>query len=185
MPELILVAVALAMDAFAVSVCKGLAIRKLKAGHAILIGLWFGVFQAVMPLIGSFLGSRFLKQIEAVDHWVAFGILAVIGVNMLREAIAGRKKQEEYSADLSFGTMFLLAVATSIDALAVGITFSLLEVPLLPAAVFIGAVTFGICIAGTGIGHVFGLRYRFGAQIAGGVILIAIGLKILIEHLAG
>ncbi len=178
-PELLLIAVGLSMDAFAVSICKGLSLKKLGAGHAALVGLYFGGFQALMPLIGWALGYRFEHIIESVDHWIAFALLTIIGLSMIREA----NKAEELNDDLGFKTMVLLAVATSIDALAVGVTFAFLQVRILPAASLIGVTTFLISAVGVYIGHVFGLRYRAKAEIAGGVILIGIGLKILLEHL--
>ncbi len=178
-PELLLIAVGLSMDAFAVSICKGLSIKKLGARHAALVGLYFGGFQALMPLIGWALGYRFEHIIESVDHWIAFALLTIIGLSMIREA----NKAEELNDDLGFKTMVLLAVATSIDALAVGVTFAFLQVHILPAASLIGVTTFLISAVGVYIGHVFGLRYRAKAEIAGGVILIGIGMKILLEHL--
>ena len=177
--ELLLIAVGLSMDAFAVSVCKGLSLQRLKPRHAALVGLYFGGFQALMPLLGWALGYRFEHVIQSVDHWIAFGLLTVIGVSMIREA----KQQEELNDDLGFKTMLLLAVATSIDALAVGVTFAFLQVRILPAASLIGATTFLLSALGVYIGHLFGLRYKAKAEIAGGVILIGIGLKILLEHL--
>ncbi len=178
-PELLLIAVGLSMDAFAVSICKGLSLKKLGAKHAALVGLYFGGFQALMPMIGWLLGYRFEHVIESVDHWVAFALLTIIGLSMIREA----NKAEELNDDLGFKTMVLLAVATSIDALAVGVTFAFLQVRILPAASLIGVTTFLISAVGVYIGHIFGLKYRAKAEIAGGVILIGIGLKILLEHL--
>ena len=179
--ELFLVAVGLSMDAFAVAVCKGLATGKVRLRHMLIPGLWFGVFQALMPLIGYFLGARFEKYIVSVDHWTAFVLLAAIGANMLREA---RKDEgSEADASLAVKVMLPLALATSIDALAVGVTFGFLQVRILPAVCFIGAVTFLLSMAGVKIGSLFGERWRKGAQIAGGVILILLGLKILLEHL--
>ena len=177
--ELFLVAVGLSMDAFAVSICKGLSLQKLRPRHAALVGLYFGGFQALMPMIGWALGYRFEGFIKSVDHWIAFVLLVIIGVGMIREA----KQAEELNDDLGFKTMLLLAVATSIDALAVGVTFAFLEVRILPAAGLIGVTTFLLSALGVYIGHVFGLRYKAKAEIAGGVILIGIGLKILLEHL--
>ncbi|MBQ6926754.1 MAG: manganese efflux pump [Oscillospiraceae bacterium] len=177
--ELLLIAVGLSMDAFAVSICKGLSLKKLEARHAALVGLYFGGFQALMPVIGWALGYRFKGLIESVDHWIAFGLLTVIGLSMIREA--GQK--EELSDDLSFKAMLPLAVATSIDALAVGVTFAFLQVRILPAASLIGVTTFLLSALGVYIGHLFGLRYKAKAEIAGGVILILIGVKILLEHL--
>ena len=177
--ELFLIAVGLSMDAFAVSVCKGLSLRGLKPRHAALVGLYFGGFQALMPVIGWLLGYRFERFITRYDHWIAFVLLAVIGVGMIREA----KNAEELNDDLGFRTMLLLAVATSIDALAVGITFAFLSVRIVPAACLIGVTTFLLSAVGVYIGHIFGLKYKAKAELAGGIILIGIGLKILLEHL--
>ena len=179
--ELFLVAVGLSMDAFAVAVCKGLATGKVRLRHMLIPGVWFGAFQALMPLIGYFLGSRFEKYIVSVDHWIAFVLLAGIGVNMLREALKNEESGED--ASLAVKVMLPLALATSIDALAVGVTFGFLQVRIVPAVCFIGAVTFLLSAAGVKIGSLFGERWRKGAQIAGGVILILLGLKILLEHL--
>lgn len=178
--ELFLIAVGLSMDAFAVSICKGLSMPKMKWKNAALAGIYFGGFQALMPLAGYFLGSQFKDAIVNVDHWIAFVLLLVIGVNMIREA-----KQEDEDLDDSFDvkTMLLLAVATSIDALAVGVTFAFLRVHILPAVLFIGCVTFCFSAAGIKIGNVFGARFRSKAEVAGGIILILIGTKILLEHL--
>lgn len=178
--EILLIGIGLSMDAFAVSVCKGLAMRKISIMKAIIVGVWFGGFQALMPLLGYFLGSRFSSHVEAVGHWIAFGLLALIGANMIREAFSG---EEEESASLAFLEMFLLAVATSIDALAVGVSFAFLQVKILPAVCLIGATTFILSLAGTKIGNLFGLRYKKKAEIAGGLILIGIGLRILLQHL--
>ena len=181
--ELFLLAVGLSMDAFAVSVCKGLSTQKLRWTHYLSIGLWFGGFQALMPTIGYLLGSTFESYITAVDHWVAFVLLVVIGGNMIREGLS-KETPEESNSSFSFKTMLVLAVATSIDALAVGITFALLPDVNLPAAVsFIGATTFLLSAVGLKVGNVFGLKYKSKAEITGGVILILLGLKILLEHL--
>ena len=179
--ELFILAVGLSMDAFAVAVCKGLAIGRIQGKHVVIEGLWFGGFQALMPLIGYLLGSSFAEYIAAVDHWIAMILLCLIGGNMIREALGG----EDEGADDDFGprAMVLLAVATSIDALAVGITFAFLEVSILPAAGLIGVTTFVISAAGTYIGAFFGSRFKKWAELAGGIILILIGLKILLEHL--
>ena len=182
--ELFLLAVGLSMDAFAVSVCKGLAMQKVTFRSAAICGVWFGGFQALMPFIGYLLGAGFEKYINAVASWIAFVLLTLIGVNMLREAF-GKDEAESVDASFGFKTMLMLAVATSIDALAVGVTFAFLQVAIVPAVSFIGATTFVISAIGVKIGNVFGLRWRKPAEIAGGVILIAIGLKILIEHLLG
>ena len=179
--ELIILAVGLSMDAFAVSVCKGLALGETRRKHLLIVGAWFGGFQALMPLIGYLLGSRFEQYIRAFDHWVAFVLLAAIGGNMLREALS--KEEEEADASLGFRTMLLLAVATSIDALAVGITFAFLQVRILPAVLLIGATTFLLSALGVKAGSLFGKKYQKKAEIAGGIILILLGIKILLEHL--
>lgn len=179
--ELFLIAVGLSMDAFAVSVCKGLAMPKCTFKKAAIVGLWFGGFQALMPAIGYILGAQFQEAIASIDHWIAFVLLALIGGNMIHEALDN--DEEEADASLDVKTMFLLAVATSIDALAIGITFAFLKVNIIPAVCFIGSVTFIISFAGVKIGNVFGVRYKNKAEIVGGVILILLGLKILLEHL--
>lgn len=179
--ELFLIAVGLSMDAFAVSVCKGLAMPKCTFKKAAIVGLWFGGFQALMPAIGYVLGAQFQETIASIDHWIAFVLLALIGGNMIHEALDNN--EEEADASLDVKTMFLLAVATSIDALAIGITFAFLKVNIIPAVCFIGIVTFIISFAGVKIGNVFGARYKNKAEIVGGVILILLGLKILLEHL--
>lgn len=179
--ELFLIAVGLSMDAFAVSVCKGLAMPKCTFKKAAIVGLWFGGFQALMPAIGYVLGAQFQEAIASIDHWIAFVLLALIGGNMIHEALDN--DEEEADASLDVKTMFLLAVATSIDALAIGITFVFLKVSIIPAVCFIGIVTFIISFAGVKIGNVFGARYKNKAEIVGGVILILLGLKILLEHL--
>lgn len=169
------------MDAFAVSVCKGLAMPKCTFKKAAIVGLWFGGFQALMPAIGYVLGAQFQEAIASIDHWIAFVLLVLIGGNMIHEALDN--DEEEADASLNVKTMFLLAVATSIDALAIGITFAFLKVNIIPAVCFIGIVTFIISFAGVKIGNVFGARYKNKAEIVGGVILIFLGLKILLEHL--
>lgn len=179
--ELFLIAVGLSMDAFAVTVCKGLAMPKCTFKKAAIVGLWFGGFQALMPAIGYILGAQFQEAIASIDHWIAFVLLALIGGNMIHEALDN--DEEEADASLDVKTMFLLAVATSIDALAIGITFAFLKVNIIPAVCFIGIVTFIISFAGVKIGNVFGVRYKNKAEIVGGVILILLGLKILLEHL--
>ena len=179
--ELFLIAVGLSMDAFAVSVCKGLAMPKCTFKKAAIVGLWCGGFQALMPAIGYILGAQFQEAIASIDHWIAFVLLALIGGNMIHEALDN--DEEEADASLDVKTMFLLAVATSIDALAIGITFAFLKVNIIPAVCFIGIVTFIISFAGVKIGNVFGARYKNKAEIVGGVILILLGLKILLEHL--
>ena len=180
--ELFLIAVGLSMDAFAVSVCKGLSERSLKAKHYFIIGAWFGGFQALMPLIGYLLGSAFEQYITSFDHWVAFVLLGLIGGNMIREAFS--KDEEDQDASFGFKTMLLLAIATSIDALAVGITFALLpDVNIFAAIGLIGVTTFILSAFGLKVGNVFGTKYKSKAEFAGGVILILIGTKILLEHL--
>ena len=178
--ELFLIAVGLSMDAFAVSICKGLSVRKVQLRHLLLAGLYFGGFQFLMPVLGWLLGVRFEHLIQSVDHWIAFGLLTVIGLSMIRESRSGA---EELNDDFGFRTMLLLAVATSIDALAVGVTFAFLQVSILPAAGLIGVTTFLLSAFGIRIGSVFGARFKSGAELAGGVILILIGVKILLEHL--
>ena len=179
--ELFILAVGLSMDAFAVSVCKGLAMKKVTLRKACLVGAWFGGFQALMPALGCFLGTSFAAYITAFDHWVAFVLLALIGANMIREALS--KDEEKADDDLSFKAMLVLAVATSIDALAVGITFAFLEVNLLWAVLFIGMITFALSAVGVKVGNVFGEKYKSRAELAGGVILVLLGVKILLEHL--
>ena len=179
--QLFILAVGLSMDAFAVSICKGLSIRKLKLCQALVVGAWFGAFQALMPAVGWLLGSAFTDLIESVDHWIAFVLLSLIGGNMIREALS--HEEEETDSSLSPATMLLLAVATSIDALAVGVTFAFLGVDILSAVTLIGVCTFLLSAAGVKIGNVFGARYKSGAELAGGVVLVLIGVKILLEHL--
>lgn len=179
--ELILVAVGLSMDAFAVSICKGLAMKKISVKNACIVGLWFGGFQALMPVIGYILGSQFERYITNIDHWIAFVFLSLIGITMIKEALSKEKSPENASLDIK--TMFILAIATSIDALAVGITFAFLSVRIVPAVSFIGIITFTLSAIGVKIGNVFGSRYKSKAEIAGGIILIGMGIKILLEHL--
>lgn len=179
--ELFIIAVGLSMDAFAVAICKGLAMKRSDLRSMAVVGLWFGGFQALMPVVGYLVGAQFREAITAVDHWIAFGLLAVIGGNMIREALSGGDEDED--ASLSPKTMVLLALATSIDALAVGVGFAFLDVNITAAAGFIGAVTFTLSAAGVKVGSVFGAKYKSRAEMAGGVILILMGLKILLEHL--
>ena len=181
--ELLLLAVGLSMDAFAVSVCKGLAMRRIRPRSAAIVGLWFGGFQAGMPLLGWLLGSRFAGSIEKVDHWVAFALLVLIGANMIRESLSKGDDENSAAASLSFKAMLPAAVATSIDALAVGVTFAFLQVNPLSAAGFIGATTFLLSGVGVYVGSAFGTRYKSRAELTGGVILVLLGLKILLEHL--
>ena len=179
--ELFILAVGLSMDAFAVAVCKGLAMGKVRFRQMVIPGLWFGVFQALMPLIGWFLGSRFEKYIVSVDHWIAFVLLAGIGGNMIREAL--KDEDSDQDASLYVKAMLPMAVATSIDALAVGVTFAFLEVRILPAVSFIGVITFLLSALGVKIGSIFGTKYKSKAELLGGIILILLGIKILLEHL--
>ncbi len=182
---LLLLALGLSMDAFAVSVCKGLAMKKATVKAGVLCGAWFGGFQAVMPLLGFFLGKLFAGAIEAFDHWVAFGLLALIGINMLRDVFSKECDCcEEQDADLSAKTMFIMAVATSIDAMAVGISLAMTgNVNIYLAVLLIGVITFALSALGVKIGNIFGSRFEKKAQFAGGVILILLGVKILLEHL--
>lgn len=180
--ELFILAVGLSMDAFAVSVCKGLAMKKCDLKKAAICGVWFGGFQALMPTIGYLVGYQFRTYISAFDHWIAFILLGIIGANMVKESLS----KEENDADDSLGvkTMFLMAVATSIDALVVGITFALLpDTNIFAAVSFIGVVTLILSMIGAKIGNLFGAKYKSKAELAGGVILILLGTKILVEHL--
>ena len=179
--ELLLIAIGLSMDAFSVSICKGLTTKKFSWRMALVCGLWFGFFQALMPIIGYFLGAQFQEMIEAYDHWIAFGLLFLIGANMIREAVWG--KEESQDGSLGFKTMLLLAIATSIDALAVGVSFACIRVKLWSSVIVIGLTTFAFSVLGVKIGNVFGSKYEKSAEIIGGTMLILIGLKILLEHL--
>ena len=183
--ELFLLAVGLSMDAFAVSICKGLAMKKADAKGMAICGAWFGGFQGLMPLIGFFLGTLFASAIKAVDHWVAFGLLGIIGFNMLKEAFAKEDCDcENNDADLSVKTMFVMAVATSIDALAVGISLAMAgNVNIWIAVTLIGITTFLLSAIGVKVGSIFGSKFEKKAQLAGGIILICLGVKILFEHL--
>lgn len=178
--ELFVLAVGLSMDAFAVSICKGLSLGKIKVKHMSIAGIWFGGFQALMPLIGYFLGSLFADMITKYDHWIAFILLLFIGGNMIKEALGD---EEHVDASMDVKSMFILAVATSIDALAVGVTFAFLKVAIVPAVSFIGIVTFVCSAAGVKIGSIFGTKYSKKAEFFGGVVLILIGIKILVEGL--
>ena len=180
--ELLLIAVGLSMDAFSVSICKGLTTKKFSWRMALICGLWFGFFQALMPTVGYFLGAQFQEMIESYDHWIAFGLLALIGANMIREAMS-KTEEESTNAALDFKTMFLLAIATSVDALAVGVSFACIQVKLWSSVLVIGLTTFVFSVLGVKIGNVFGSKYEKSAGIIGGIILIIIGLKILLEHL--
>lgn len=178
--ELFVLAVGLSMDAFAVSICKGLSLGKIKVKHMCIAGIWFGGFQALMPLIGYFLGRLFADMITKYDHWIAFILLLFIGGNMIKEAVGD---EEHVDASMDVKGMFILAVATSIDALAVGVTFAFLKVAIVPAVSFIGIVTFVCSAAGVKIGSIFGTKYSKKAELFGGVVLILIGIKILVEGL--
>lgn len=178
-------AVGLSMDAFAVSVCKGLALPKVKFRHMVLVGLWFGGFQALMPAIGYVLGAQFSSYISNFDHWIAFILLGIIGGSMIKEALEKDDEEECPDAGLGVKTMFLMAVATSIDALAVGVTLAFLKVDVVSSVLFIGVVTFVISAAGVRIGNLFGIKYKSKAELLGGIILIILGIKILLEHLMG
>ena len=181
--ELFILAVGLSMDAFAVAVCKGLSLKKINFANAAWVGLWFGAFQALMPLIGYILGTQFSDKIQAVDHWIAFILLGLIGANMLKEAFS--KEEECTDSNLTPKAMLPLAVATRIDALAVGVTFAFQDVSIVPAVSFIGVITFVLSAIGVKVGNIFGVKYKSKAEIAGGVILIVLGIKILLEHLMG
>ena len=186
--ELALLAVGVSMDAFAVSICKGLAMKRATIGGMATVGGWFGGFQALMPLIGFFLGTLFAAAIEAVDHWVAFGLLGIIGFGMLKEALEKHEEccccADEHNADLGVKTMFVMAVATSIDALAVGISLAMAgNVNIWLSVLLIGLTTFSFSAAGVKIGSLFGAAFEKKAQLAGGIILMALGVKILLEHL--
>lgn len=182
---LLSISVALSMDAFSVSICKGLATKKFSVKTALLCGLWFGGFQALMPVIGFFLGVQFEHLIANIDHWIAFGLLLIIGVNMIREAFSEKDDDEcdESCGCTGFKTMLMLAIATSIDALAVGVTFAFLKVNIWKSVAIIGITTFLFSFVGVKIGNIFGSRYSKAAEITGGVILIILGIKILLEHL--
>ena len=179
--ELILLAVGLSMDAFAVSLCKGLSVKKATLKESAICGAWFGGFQAAMPLAGFFLGTLFAEAIKNVDHWIAFVLLSIIGINMIRESLHG--DECEIHSDFSIHSMFMLAIATSIDALAIGVSFAFLQIDILPAASIIGITTFILSMIGLRIGNIFGCRYKSKAEFVGGAVLIIIGIKILVEHL--
>lgn len=178
--EIFIIAIGLAMDAFAVSVCKGLSVPKIKSTHLLTVGLYFGGFQALMPLLGYLLGTQFQSLIESYDHWIAFVLLGVIGINMIIES---RKEEEELNSYFNFKTMLPLALATSIDALAVGVTFATLSVNIWIAILFIGITTFILSAVGLKIGNIFGSKYKSAAELFGGIVLLLMGTKILLEHL--
>ena len=180
--EIALIGVGLAMDAFAVSICKGLAMRRMNYKKAIIIAAFFGVLQALMPALGYVLGTTFANKIAAIDHWIAFILLALIGANMIKEALSS-DDDECQDDSLRLGDLIMLSIATSIDALAVGITFAFFNVSLLLSVSMIGIITFIICVIGVKVGNVFGEKYKSKAELAGGLILIVMGAKILIDHL--
>lgn len=179
--EILIIAVGVSMDAFAVSICKGLSVSRLRPRNVLSVALWFGGFQALMPLIGYFLGVSFADFVSSVDHWIAFFLLGIIGGNMIREAVGG-DGVEHSDSDFSFRTMLALAIATSIDALAIGVSFAFLKVNIWEAVILIGLITGVFSAMGIFVGNVFGSRYKSRAELAGGIILIAMGLKILLEH---
>ena len=181
--DLFVTAVALSMDAFAVSVSKGLSVKRVRLKHGLITGAYFGGFQALMPLIGFFLASSFAEYIKRFDHWIAFGLLVLIGANMLREALS--KEEEEMNDSFSVKTMLPLAIATSIDALATGVSFAVTDTNIWLAISLVGATTFAFSAAGVKIGNAFGLKYKSKAEVIGGLILILMGVKILVEHLTG
>ena len=180
--ELFIIAVGLSMDAFAVSICKGLSVKKLRSRHAFSTAMWFGGFQALMPLIGYFVGIHFADFVSSVDHWISFVLLAIIGGNMIKES---RESSEscEHDPDFSFKKMLALAIATSIDALAVGVSFAFLKINIWTAVLLIGVTTAAFSGIGVKIGNVFGCRYKSKAELAGGIILVVMGARILVEHL--
>ena len=189
--EVLLIGIGLSMDAFSVSICKGLTTKSFSWKMALTCGLWFGFFQALMPVIGYFLGAQFQQHIEAYDHWIAFGLLVLIGANMVREALSEKDSDESVIArseatkqsNIGFKTMLLLAIATSIDALAVGVSFACIQVKLWSSVLIIGVTTFLFSVVGVKVGNVFGSKFEKSAGVLGGIILILIGLKILLEHL--
>ena len=183
--ELLLIGAALSMDAFAVAVCQGLCMPKLNWRHAAVIALFFGGFQALMPLLGWILGSQLAGYIQSIDHWAAFVLLAFIGSNMVREALAPEEEEVvcAVTTKLDYKQLLLMAVATSIDALAVGVTFAFLQVHIIPAIFIIGCITFSLSLVGVAVGNYFGARYKKRAELSGGIILMILGIKILLEHL--
>ncbi len=181
--ELLLIAIGLSMDALAVAISKGLCVSNLRMKHIFTTGLYFGGFQALMPLLGYFLGTQFKDYIVSIDHWIAFVLLCTIGANMIRESRSSNDEKQE--ASFCVRSMLVLSVATSIDALAIGVTFAFLSVDIVPAVIMIGSTTFVISAVGVKIGNIFGEKYKSKAEIIGGLILIGMGIKILLEHLKG
>jgi len=180
--ELFVIALGLSMDAFAVSICKGLSVRRCTIKHMLICGLYFGLFQGMMPLIGYLLGSQFESLVTVIAPYIAFALLALIGFNMIREA---REDDDSVDDDFSVKAMVPLAIATSIDALAIGVSFAFLQVSIIPAVAFIAVTTFVCCVFGVKIGSIFGSKYKHGAEFFGGLVLILMGFKILMEHLVG
>lgn len=178
--ELVIIAIGLSMDAFAVSIGKGLSLRQIKLRHVLSVGVWFGGFQALMPLIGYLLGTTFTAVVSDFDHWIAFFLLGIIGLNMIRDSFS--KEEDKHDDDFSFRTMLMLAVATSIDALAVGVSFAFLCVDLWASVALIGMITFAFSAVGLKIGNIFGNKYKSKAEFTGGVVLVLMGVKILVEH---
>lgn len=181
--ELFLIGIGLSMDAFAVAICKGLGMERINKRDTLLLALFFGGFQALMPLTGYLLGSRFASYIERWDHWIAFVLLAFIGGNMIRESREQEEEETKHYGSIRYRELFTLAVATSIDALAVGVSFAFLGVRIAPAVTLIGCTTFVLTLVGVWVGNLFGSRYKSRAELTGGIILILIGVKILLEHL--
>jgi len=179
--ELFILALGLSMDAFAVSICKGLTVKKANMAHSVVAGIYFGGFQAMMPFLGYMLGIRFQSMIVSIDHWIAFILLSLIGINMLKSA--KNNEEEQMDSSFAFRAMIPLAVATSIDALAVGVTFAFLNVDIVPAVILIGITTFIMSMIGIKIGSIFGAKYKSKAEFLGGIVLIIMGIKILLEHL--
>ena len=182
--DLIVLAIGVSMDAFAVSIAKGLATQRLRSRHYASVAMWFGGFQALMPVLGYFIGARFASVVSSYDHWIAFGLLVLIGGKMLYDTLFGDDEAEEADADFRFKTMFVLAVATSIDALAVGVSLAFLQANIWWSITLIGLTTAAFSALGLRLGNIFGSRYKRSAEITGGVVLILIGTKILLEHIA-
>ena len=179
--EVLLIALGLAMDAFAVSICKGISMKKMNWKKAVIVGLYFGIFQGLMPVIGYFLGTTFENAVTKIDHWVAFTLLSAIGLNMIKQVFS--KETENYNDNVDFKTMVILAIATSIDALAIGITFAFLKTNIVFATLSIASITFVVCVIGIKIGNKFGDKFEKKSEVIGGLILIFMGIKILLEHL--
>ncbi len=181
LPELIIIAISLGMDAFAIAVCKGLSIKKIDIKTMCIIGLYFGGFQALMPTLGYLFGFSFHEKIEVIDHWITLVLLSIIGINMIREALS--KEDTRLDDSIGFKTMLVLSIATSLDALAVGVTFAFLDVSLIISVIIIGVTTFILSVIGVKIGNICGKKYQSKACLFGGIVLILIGIKIVLEHL--